>query len=399
MEKNYNTLTGNFFTFRNQKCDCKIEITYNQNGNKIIYFKMAAIPDKYCTYAYQAKDGLIMFSTEANESPAQIHPIEDLMKLNSENEEALKEYFLNYGFFFPLSNSYGSYHFKALHNAILHFKITVELTSLLEEKSIDYHQLLTKILMLNFCEPATIRPLYDSSEHNSIYTTCKHPFHDSWNVLNPAMLTSIPDSQKYYEVSDSLTNKTENISREEYAKLITPLFKKKGKGLPISAFDQVNFLYFTKQKHELSKNIIDLLYHINKDICQIKEIAENGEITFMKETALVQSPEFTQQYKDLIKIIARKTIKEEIDFATMNIHPAYNITTLEPDWEIANLYSALYFSIFYTRPSFDIYRKCKNELCNEYFRVQSTNSKKIYHCQSCQEAAAQKRFRKKKQLQ
>ena len=47
MEKNYNTLTGNFFTFRNQKCDCKIEITYNQNGNKIIYFKMAAIPDKY----------------------------------------------------------------------------------------------------------------------------------------------------------------------------------------------------------------------------------------------------------------------------------------------------------------------------------------------------------------
>lgn len=400
METSFNTFTGNFFTFKNQKCDCKISISYDTNGNTVTSFNLAALPNKHFNYAYYEDHGLIMVSTESNEILKQIHPIEDLLQLNPENAEEVKDYFLTYGFFLPLEDSYYSYRFNDIQNVIQHFKMTVELISLLEEKNKDYSQLLKKILLLNFYQSAAVYP-YDhpKSELYARLNSCHHHFQDSWVMRNSSLLTNINSSQKYYTVNDSFTNNKERVSREDYAKLIAPRYHNRDKGLSISASDSINFLYFTNQTNQLSRNIIDLLYHINKEICRIKDINTNIGITFTNEIILNQVSDFTQKYKNFIVKIGKETIKEEIDFAIQGIHPVYNINTMEPDWKISNLYSAIYFSIFYTRPNYAIYRKCKNEFCNAYFRVPCTNSKKIYHDKCCQVKAANQRYYKKKKQQ
>ena len=58
------------------------------------------------------------------------------------------------------------------------------------------------------------------------------------------------------------------------------------------------------------------------------------------------------------------------------------------------LYTALYFALFYTRPEYEVYRKCANPNCNRLFKVKTTNSRKQYHNTACQNAAAQMRHRK-----
>lgn len=66
------------------------------------------------------------------------------------------------------------------------------------------------------------------------------------------------------------------------------------------------------------------------------------------------------------------------------------------EWEMPNLFTALYFALFYTRPDYEIYRKCANPNCNRLFKVKTTNSRQLYHNTACQNAAAQMRHRKKK---
>ena len=86
--------------------------------------------------------------------------------------------------------------------------------------------------------------------------------------------------------------------------------------------------------------------------------------------------------------------KEEFDFELYGIHPTYNVDTLSPNWEIPNFFTALYFALFYTRPDYEVYRKCANPNCGRLFKVKTTNSSKQYHDTACQNAAAQMRHRK-----
>ena len=95
-------------------------------------------------------------------------------------------------------------------------------------------------------------------------------------------------------------------------------------------------------------------------------------------------------------MIAKNTIKEEFDFELYGIHPTYNIDTMSPNWKIPNFFTALYFSLFYTRPDYEVYRKCANPNCGRLFKVKTTNSRKQYHDVACQNAAAQMRHRKSK---
>ena len=108
------------------------------------------------------------------------------------------------------------------------------------------------------------------------------------------------------------------------------------------------------------------------------------------------NPKFKESFADKLILLAKQIIKEEFDYELFSIHPVYNIETMAPEWEMPNLFTALYFALFYTRPDYEIYRKCANPNCNRLFKVKTTNSRQLYHNTACQNAAAQMRHRKKK---
>lgn len=117
----------------------------------------------------------------------------------------------------------------------------------------------------------------------------------------------------------------------------------------------------------------------------------------VKEYALNQALQ-GKEYQNFKVVEGRSnrkyTDEEAVAYALYGIHPTYDIETMSPNWEIPNLYTALYFALFYTRPEYEVYRKCANPNCNRLFKVKTTNSRKQYHNTACQNAAAQMRHRK-----
>ena len=103
-----------------------------------------------------------------------------------------------------------------------------------------------------------------------------------------------------------------------------------------------------------------------------------------------------EKRKDDLCTIAKYIIKEEIDEMVKNIHPSYNIDTMSQGWEVNDLWTALYMSLFFMTSSSAIYRLCANEKCGQYFLVNSTNSRKKYCSDKCRNYAGQCRHQRKK---
>lgn len=94
------------------------------------------------------------------------------------------------------------------------------------------------------------------------------------------------------------------------------------------------------------------------------------------------------QLEFLYKILARPyymqvkytnntlAFESELEHNIKNIRPSYNIDSLLDSWEIPDLSSSIYFSIFFLNPKFDIIKKCSNPTCSSYFSVLHSNKRK-----------------------
>ena len=120
----------------------------------------------------------------------------------------------------------------------------------------------------------------------------------------------------------------------------------------------------------------------------------DGGIQFYGEGSL----ELDDRMKKALIIVARSTLSQEINYNVSKMKAIYNPRTLEPTWKAPNLLTALYFSLFYMKPNSEIYRKCANPSCTNFFLVKTSNSRKIYCCNKCRNASNQRdyRFRQKK---
>lgn len=141
-----------------------------------------------------------------------------------------------------------------------------------------------------------------------------------------------------------------------------------------------------------SRIVIDFLFHLLNIGIKIDDVPPSGKLTLSEN--INSATRFDDIFRNQLIQIAKFVIKDEFDFVLYGIHPVYDIETLSPNWEIPNLFTALYFALFYTRPDYEVYRKCANPNCNRLFKFKTTNSRKQYHNTACQNAAAQMRHRK-----
>ena len=90
--------------------------------------------------------------------------------------------------------------------------------------------------------------------------------------------------------------------------------------------------------------------------------------------------------------VAKDIFKEEIDHYVTNVKPVYNKEKMAPSWNVEDLLTALYFSLFYMNPEVEMYRVC--EYCHKPFKLdKSTSTKKIYCSDKCRNCAAQRKYR------
>lgn len=113
----------------------------------------------------------------------------------------------------------------------------------------------------------------------------------------------------------------------------------------------------------------------------------------LKGTAVLNTDKGISEHKDSIENAAKMIIKQEMDYHLASIRPTYNIEQLEASWDITDFISALYFSILFINPKFNIIKKCGKPDCINYFTVSKSNNRRIYCSKKCANAIAQRIFR------
>lgn len=393
-------MAGNMFVYENPRCDCKITTNYTDNGDVVHALHIKTIEGVH-KYAYAPIDGLVMIDNKTGSIMQKHKAIEDFLNIKLQDINSIKEFIDAYGFVMPLPDDgkYKNYNHIEIGHIILRFRSMVQLMSAIENELIDYDKVLQLTSYLLFSFPRKIA----LNEKDEGICTCIHAFTKLWYNINE--LPSLDDNmtgdfsydpyEAYYSIPDSFTEKEEHLSALEYLE--------KEDADPLTHNSSSIFLAkilklykdgFPENWGPNERYVIDFFYHLLKTGIEIDDISENGRITTSKN--INTDPNFTEQFKSRLIDIAKLVIKEEFDFELYGIHPTYDIETMSPNWEIPNLFTALYLALFYTRPDYEVYRRCANPNCNRLFKVKTTNSRKQYHDTSCQNAAAQMRHRKNK---
>ena len=153
-------------------------------------------------------------------------------------------------------------------------------------------------------------------------------------------------------------------------------------------------LYASNIEDDDTRELIEFLMHIYAQCPSMKE-DKNGAFIFEPEIDLNSHYAFEEKEMELLPKIAKKIIKKEMDYYLSNIHPVYNAETMTASWEIPNLLTAMYFSLFYYNPAHTIYKICERTDCGNLIAVTSSDTKKKYCSKTCNGIVTQRRFRKK----
>lgn len=392
-------MAGNMFSYENQRCDCKVTTNYTEDGKEYHSLQIKNI-DGFYKYAYASLDGLVMINSKTGAIIETYKVIEDFLNIKMQDATSIKKFVDNYGFFMPLPDDgkYRLFDHVELGCLLLRFRYLVQLMALIEDDTIDYDKILRHVFNLLFSQPRKIA----INNNDSGIQSCIHEFTNLWYQIdtlhdlssNLICCQTNDPYDDYYPIPDLFTKNEEKLGYIDYHEIVetlddyeyssSSLFKAKVYKLYRDAFsDSVT---------EHSRLVIDFLFHLLKMGIKIDDIPPSGKLTISEN--INNMDKFDEDFKSTLIQIAKSVIKDEFDYALYGIHPTYDIETMSPNWEIPNLYTALYFALFYTRPEYEVYRKCANPNCNRLFKVKTTNSRKQYHNTACQNAAAQMRHRK-----
>lgn len=390
-------MLGNIFTFENPRCDCQVSSRLDKNGVRYDFLNLKRIKESY-KYAYAPIEGLVMIDQKSGEI-IKNKIVDDFLSVDLLNLESIKNFIDNYGFIMmlPDDGEYKEFSHRDTILIMLRFQKLVELISSIYASDIDYDYVLKLIVFLLFCSKTQ---LYSTEDDQQLHSY-PHIFTYFWYNIDKITQSSpiedlFPNYNDYFNVSDTFTSKLEQVDAGDYfARVLDPLSNAPST-LPFYA--KIMYLYvnaFDNRKDSIgARYVIDFFYHLLELDINIKNISTSGKLFISGKLSACKK--FDDHFKSKFIFITKNIIKEEIDFMLYGVHPTYNIESMSPDWQIDNLFTALYFSIFYTKPDYEIYRQCANPNCKCFFKVKTTNSKKIYHDYNCQNAAAQMRHRKSK---
>ena len=394
-------MAGNMFNYENPRCDCKVTTNYTDDGVEYHCLQLKTIEGSH-RYAYAPIDGLVMIDNKTGAIIDKYKVVEDFLNINLSKADKIKEFINTYGFIIPLpaDDKYRIFNHLDIGHLIKRFRVLVQLMAAIEEDIIDYDNVLKLTAYLLFATPRKIA----LNKNDEGLCSCIHEFTHFWyNIHNlPELTGNLVNSYNndpyddYYPIADSLTKQEEHLGVIDFHEDVENIdFTSSSSPAIFKA--KITRLYrdaFVDNMNGRARYVIDFFYHLLKIGIKIDDVLEDGILR--KDTNLTGNDKFDDTFKSHLIFVAKNTIKEEFDFELYGIHPTYDIDTMTPNWEIPNFFTALYFALFYTRPDYEVYRKCANPNCGRLFKVKTTNSRKRYHDIACQNAAAQMRHRKSK---
>ena len=396
------TITNNLFTFDSYACDCVIDIENIRPGEVKKTIKMQALPENRIRFAFAPDKGMVRLARNGTVNSDRI--LTELISLPEHDTEKLFAFFREYGFLFNLrTDEYEAIDIEQLFDLINRIRAVVQLLSELSETKKDYQAILGKVLYLQLKLPIEL-PLQCFGERS--FRTCEYPLRTE--IEKASRIPHIDGTREAfgsdtYAIPDTIYGPVYALNIETYNDIVNGYNTTLAGANQSPQFKDIVRLYRNALTldSELRK-IIDFLFHYQINIGVIKDFHASGEIEYYDTTENIQT-NFTAHFDDHMKQaiidIAKGTVRDEIEYNLYGVRPCYDITTMSPAWEIEDLLTGIYFSIFYMKPGVELYRKCANPNCDMWFLVKTTSSKRKYCTSYCRNAAAQRAHRKRQKEQ
>lgn len=388
---NENFFASNIFTFNSWSCISEIDKIHPYpayEAQEIL--KVYADKNVPIRFAFGSKVGLVRLNDDG--SIAESNVLGKLIAINNKSIENYFSFFKRNGFLLPISfDEYESIGKFEIISVINRLHATLELMSTITDMSRTSYEKIVRLIMYLLFAPIVV---IETKEGKYSYSSTKHPYtlfleqsrelskdprlNDTFNNLEFKFDDSIYSGTTIE--ADFIYSTLEGYSKEN--KYNNDLFRK-------------IFTVYCAPRKNLSKQFLlinDFLFHYFYKVGIIDRV-DLDTTHYLNEE--VKKENFDESLKKAAIQVAKLLIKEEIDFNLKRVRVAYDISKMEPAWKIDSLLSALYFGLFYMRPSMEIYRRCANPKCNEFFLVSVTSRKKKYCCTACMNRDIQARHRAK----
>ena len=383
------------FTMTSHPCDCFIDTTHDENGKENHVLRVQEKKDVSLKFAYMPKEGLVRVDEETG-SVIGKNILGELIAIKDGERDKLIRFISEYGFLVPLSgNVLESFDFKDVFGVQKRIKETLRLMSLLQESYVQYKRILSIVSWLLLSDRISLRSI---EQEKAILETCIHSYVAEMgrqSRTDYSYENYDPYSSQSITVEDSLYENLQSVPLSQFENDSFIADSMDGQDAILSKYNAASLYLFHQDCLPDVRKIIDYYYHITQEIGDLLSFNEKGEAQFAcpnEELATRFNDSLRKATLDIAKIV----IKEELDYAINAIYPSYDIETMSASWKIPDLYSALFFAIFYMKPDVEIYRKCENPNCECYFLVSTTNSKRKYCSDECSNAMQQRKYRKRK---
>ena len=393
------TLTDNLFTFSNFVCDCVTDVENIKPGEIKETVKMQALPNKPVRFAFAPSYGMVRLADTGAINSNRI--LSDLLNIQKGKKDMLFSFFTEYGFFFPLSASgYEAVDIDALYSIVERIKALVALMGSIGEAKKNYKKILSLVLYLNLTPPTEV---HFSCFGGEIFKTCEHTLYTEMAkaALLPQFAASTIFDDDSYTIDDTIFSPSYRFNIDEFNNIIGGYAKTVAGNGSAQMFKDITRLYCNAPNlsYEL-RQYVDLLFHFQHSIAVVKNYDSDGNIEYYdtdENVRLRYSSNFNDPMKRALINVAKVTVRDEIECNLGGMRPQYDIETMSPSWEIQDLLTGIYVSLFFMRPGIELYRKCSNPSCNRMFLVNTTSAKRKYCSASCRNAATQRAHRLRKQ--
>lgn len=386
-----NFFASNIFTYKSWSCIGQIEKVYPYPGEPAQEtLKIYADKQSPINFAFESKVGLVRLNSDG--SIAEQNILGKLLAIKDNKIENYFDFFKRNGFILPISfDTFDTIEDVKFKDIVNRLHATLDLMSTITDMSrTSYEKIVRLIIYHLFCPVVEI----DTKDGKYTYSSNKH----SYSVfLEKAKEMSKAD--KYKDTYNNAEFKCNDFIEKDFtinADFLSRTFEGYS---PIEKFNddlfrKVFIAYCAPRENISNVNLYinDFLFHYFYEVGIIKHVDLETTEYLNNE---VHKENFNDNLKKAAIQVAKIIIKEEIESNLKRVRPTYDINKLEPDWKIDSLLSALYFGLFYMRPQMEIYRRCANPKCGEYFLVSVTSRKKKYCCTACMNRDIQARHRAK----
>lgn len=386
---------NNLFELDSYACECEKDIKNVAPGEPPeTTLKIYSNAERALHFSYASKEGLNL--TGPNGGVIEKNILGQLLALKDDDVKSYIRFIKKYGFLLPVTfDSYEAVEMNSLVEIIKRIKATVTLMNAIDSED-NYEEMFNAVTFLLYRKPVKLEL------GGTPYTTFSHEFTES--IYGNSYLRDFHGDYSYtsdqgrFAVVDSVApGGTAEVSFDMYLDIA----QGENNGVPGKSsqeFSNLFALYIHEAKSKCSfQPIIDFYQHYQVDYPGKKRIIDRvdlGKITYYNPDT---SFSLTDDLKNVLPIVARMVLREEMNYNIAGIHLEYDGVSLAPKWKINTLLQALYFSVFYMKPGVEIYKRCKNPNCKRevFFLTNRTKTNKEYCCDQCRSAAAAQRSRLK----